>query len=247
MGGCPISCNCRRSPVGGFILACCAWAAVYGSVFLGGEFAPMITGLVFAPHILAPALAIWAGAVGVGLFLLATGVIPAVVEGDDGPSWALSIGAIAGGGIALGSGWTLPASWGVFWSLGSEGACWATIAAGATSLALNFAARGYEAGYLAGCEALPGWGDPTWQDRLDRQSAAIASLAAERDRLARELAQAGPPARDLNEVLRYAGVRRAVLKTLHRDSHPGIGDADARLLDERFKKASAVFERLGSE
>lgn len=61
--------------------------------------------------------------------------------------------------------------------------------------------------------------------------------------------QAGSIARDLEEVLHYPGVldatRKAVLKALHRDSHPGLEEREARACDQRFQKANAVFGRIG--
>jgi hypothetical protein len=34
------------------------------------------------------------------------------------------------------------------------------------------------------------------------------------------------------------------LKELHRDTHVGVSEAEARAYDQRFQRASAVFERL---
>jgi hypothetical protein len=207
----------------------------------------MVIGLVYAPHVLPPALAAWAVAAGAGLWLAISGIRPALKEGDDAASWAVSLAAIGGGGVALGLGWNLPG--GAFWSLASEGLYVAAAAAGAANVSLSLAARGYEAGYIAGSLArigrfgfaeMPGVDDTEWHRAQDT----IATLTMERDRLADDLARVGPPARDLEEILRFPGVRKSVLKELHRDSHAGVSDREARALDERFKKANAVFERI---
>jgi hypothetical protein len=90
-----------------------------------------------------------------------------------------------------------------------------------------------------------GWGEA--QHIIERQADQIAVLSGECHRLANDLARVGPPAHDFIEVLRYPGVRRAVLKALHRDSHAGIGESEARAFDQRFQKASAVFDRLETD
>jgi hypothetical protein len=214
----------------------------------------MVTDLVFA-HVLPLPLAGWAVAVGVGIWFTISGIRPALEEGDTGSSWLISLAAIGSGAAALSFGWHLPAGWGAFWSLGSEGLYVASIAAGAVNVGLSLAARGYEAGYIAGALG-SGFGfadvrspdlDRQWQEVINRQSIVIAALTADRDRLVDDLTRFGPPARDLQEVLRYDGVRRAVLKILHPDAHAAAGDRERRVLTERFQKASAVFEKLGSE
>lgn len=248
MDQCPITCPCRRSPAGGFILALCAWAALWSSTLLGENFGAMLGDLVAPPHELAPALILWTIALGVGLWLTVSGVGPSVREDDDAQAWLFSLAAIGGGTAALALGWTPEGS---FLSLATQGLYVAVISAGATNVGLSLAARGYRAGYVAGALGAPGGAparfDPArWQRQFTRQSTEIAELTAERDRLANELAYAGPTTRELKEILRDPNVRRAVLKTYHRDSHPGISENAARALDERFKKANAVFERLGN-
>ena len=249
-----ITCWCRRGAAGAFVLACCAWAAFWSPVFLGQKFTSMIAGLLFAPHVPPAALAGWVVAVGIGLWLTISGIRPALEEGDTASLWLISLAAIAGGGAALSFGWHLPAPWGAFWSLGSDGLYVSAVVAGVVNVGLSVAARGYEAGYTAGALEgqfefvdVPELDRDECQELIDRQSMVIAALTAERDQLAHNLVRAGPPAHDLIELLRDRDVRRAVLKTLHRDSHPRIGESEARAFDRRFQKASAIFDQLGSD
>jgi hypothetical protein len=190
-------------------------------------------------------------------WLALSGVRPAIEEGDDDVSWVASFAGIAGGAIPLFCGWHLPASWGPFWSLGSEGIYVSAIAAGVANIALSLGARGYEAGYRVASLAsgrgftAPGFDPGPWQEAMNRQAEAleaganyIAALEQERDRLKEALGRAALAARDFQEVLRFDGVRKAVLKVLHRDSHPGIPAIEARAFDARFQKASAVFAKI---
>jgi len=247
---CPITCECRRSPAGVFVLAACAWAAVFAPVMLGADFGAMLAG-VFGAHVVALPLAAWALVAGAGLWLTLSGIAPAIEEGDKAGPWPLSLAAIGGGAVALACSWHLPAAWGPFWPLASEGIYVSAIAAGAANVGLSLAARGYEAGYTAGMlasghgfTAAPSFDPGPWQEVIEGQAAKIEALTAECGRLEHEIARVGPPARDLQEVLLFPGVRKAVLKALHRDSHPGLADNEARAFDLRFQKASAVFQRI---
>jgi len=239
--GCPPWCDCRRAVIGVFGLALCVWTALHSPALLGADFGTMIARLVFPPHSLPPMLIAWAVAVAGGLWLTITGIRPALEEGDDARSWMLSLAAVAGGAAALMLGWRWP---GPFWSLASQGAESATLTAGIANIGLSLAARGYTAGFRAGLGRIgaSSRADPGWQAIIDQQSTTIAMLTAERDRLAHDLAQAGPAARDLEEVLRFPDTRRALFKLNHPDGHPAN---EARLWKERFQKVSAVFDRLG--
>lgn len=255
MGGCPITCPCRRSAAGVFGLALSIWSAVFAPSLLGANFGAMLAGLLFAPHVVALPLAGWGLAVGVGLWLTISGIAPAIEEGDEGSSWLISLAAIGGGAAALGLGWHLPVAWGAFWSLGSEGLYVAAIAAGAANVGLSLAARGYEAGYIAGRVAAGG-GPPIdpgpWQALVERQAREIDGLMSERDRLAGDLARKSAAAPDalllFDDLARAPGaarklVRRAVRTVLHPDG--AKTEAERRALTERFQKSEAVFDRLG--
>jgi hypothetical protein len=252
MADCPLisMCPCRRSAAGAAVCAGSVWTALHAPVFLGANFAAMVSSLVYPPHIFQPALAAWCLVTAASLWAVIWNIRAAMEEGDDARTWTASLAAIGGGAAALVYGWHLP---GPFWSAVSDGLCTAAIAFGGANVSLSFAARAYETGYLAGSLArigrfgfaeMPGVDDDEWH----RAQATIATLTAERNRLADDLARVGRPARDLEEVLRYPGVAEAVLKAArkatHRDSFPGIGEGEARILDERFKKVSAVLERF---
>jgi hypothetical protein len=246
---CPIDCECRRTPIGVFDLTLCLWSAIFSPTLLGGNLGEMLGDLLGEPHTLAPALAGWVIFFVVGLFLTLSGISPALREDDTTQSWALSLAAVGGGTMALALGWHLP---GAFLSCLSTGLEVSTLVAGAANIGLSLAARGYRAGYVAATLGTPGTAPARFdtarlQQVIHEQSTAIATLTAERNRLT-QIAEAGSPARDLEEVLDYPGVldtvRKAALKELHRDTHVGVSEAEARAYDQRFQRASAVFERL---
>lgn len=248
MADCPVvftGCPCRRSAKAAFVLGGAGWAAAHASTFLGGHsFGAMIADALASHALPWPPLAGWLVVVVASLYGLLTGIMPALEEGDDAPTWMASLASIGGGIAALAFFGQWP---GLLWS-SVNGLAVAAISFGAANVALSLAARGYEAGYVAGLGRAgvvpPQFDLGQWQEVIDRQAVAIAGLTAERDRLAYDLARVGPPARELQEVLRWPDVRKAVLKVLHRDSHPGVGEVEARDYDRRFQKASAIYERL---
>jgi hypothetical protein len=241
---CPITCPCRRSVVGVFLLTCCVWAALHSQVFLGSDFGILLARLLLTPHVVSPALAGWAVAAAVALWIALTGIRPALEEGDGALLSLKTLAATVGGAAALSFGWYPLADLGAVWTMTNKGLYVAVIAAGAADIALALTAHARQAGYNAGLCFDP----REWEAELDRKDAEIALLAAERDELTRNIARLGTPAHDLQEVLRYPGVftsvRNAVVKALHRDAHPGIREIDARACDERLKKALAVFEHI---
>jgi len=244
MGGCPITCPCRRGGEGVFLLALCAFAAIRARVFLGADFGVLVAGLLHPPHTLPVAFAVWLGAAGTGLTLTVIGIRALLREGDSAPAFS-SLAAMSASAVAMWWGWYLPREWGAVWSLGSEGFYVAVIAAGAANLCLAVAAQVWMAGYVAaGGDDASDAGE--YRDIIERQARQIDRLTAERDRLAGDLAGMSAPAPDLETVLRFPGVRAAVLKLLHPDAHPGASDRERRTLTERFQQASAVFDRLGA-
>ncbi len=76
-----------------------------------------------------------------------------------------------------------------------------------------------------------------------RQSAQIDRLRAERNRLASELEHRPMPALEVETVLKFPGVVRAVLAALHPDR--ARTEADRTTQTQRFQMASALFERIG--
>jgi hypothetical protein len=247
---CPITCPCRRPAAGVFALALCIYAAVFGPVFLGGNFGALIARLLTA-HVVPLGLAGWAVAVGVGMFLTFTGIRPALEEGGEASTWLTSLAAIGGGSALLAFGLHLPESWGPVLSVGSVGGEVALIAGGVMNAALDLGSMAWWSGYFAAAinprNAAPGFDDSPLQEVIERQAHTIEALRSERDQLAGEIARIGAPAHDLQEVLKFPGVRKAVLKALHRDSHPGLPFTEAKAFDARFQKASAVFARLGAK
>jgi len=223
-------CPCQYGRLGAFTSACC----IYWVWAVGGP--PVMLAGLYSGNLGAIGWAI-AAVFGVGWLLI--GVFDALSHDDDfvpqSVLWSISAVALATYGI-----------WHDWYVIGdpllfhlSRAAWFGWIASEALNIWLN----------MRGFPRIPkrSHSDSEWQTFVDQQSIAIATLTAERDRLAHDLAQAGPPARDLEEVLRFPNVRRAVLKALHRDSHAGrISEAEARACDQRFKKATAIFERIGN-
>jgi hypothetical protein len=159
-------------------------------------------------------------------------------EGDAALVSLKTLAATAGGAAALSLGWYPLADWGSAWVLGTKGLYVSAIASGAADITLAVGAHVWQAGFDAGLSF-----DPCeWEAALERKDAEIALLRSDRNELSRKLANA----RDVEELLRFPGVRHAVVKALHRDAHPGISEIDARACDERLKKALAVFEHIAA-
>jgi hypothetical protein len=227
-----------------FLLTCCVWAALQSPVFLGNEFGILLARLLASPHVVSPALAGWAVAVTVALWVTLTGIRPALEEGDGALLSLKTLAVTAAAAAALSFGWYPLTDWGAVWAMTNKGVYVAVIAAGAADVALALAAHAWQAGYDTGLSFDP----REWEAELDRKDAEIVLLRAERDELTRDIVRLGPPARDLQEVLGYPGVfasvRNAVIKVLHRDTHPGLSERAALACDERLKKALTVFERF---
>lgn len=77
-----------------------------------------------------------------------------------------------------------------------------------------------------------------------RQSAEIDRLIEERNQLARELEHRPAPSLEVEAVLKFPGVPRAVLAALHPDR--ARSEADRAAQTKRFQTASALFERIGA-
>jgi hypothetical protein len=237
MNGCPISCPCRRGGDGAFLIAACVFAALHSWVFLGGDFGAMVTGLLHQPHDLPLSLAIWASVAAAGLWLLVIGIRALVREGDTPPALP-SLAKIAAGAAALGWGWYLPPTWGAVWSLGSEGFCFAMIAAGAANLCLALGSQVWMAGYVAAGgdhtrpRAVP-FDPDKWRLILDRQEKELAAAAAENN--------------EMKAVLAFPGVRPALLHALHSDHHAGASESERRIRDETFIKLTAIYQRIGAK
>lgn len=76
------------------------------------------------------------------------------------------------------------------------------------------------------------------------QAAEIDRLMAERNQLAHELEHRPMSAPEVEAVLKFPGVPRAVLAALHPDR--ARSDADRMAQTKRFQTASALFERIGA-
>jgi hypothetical protein len=239
---CPLSCPCRRAGEGAFLLALAAYAAVFSPAFLGADFGVLVSGFVNAPHHAPLALILWAVVVLAGWGLFGFGLMAALEENEETPITEL-LAVMPVSTVAIWEGWYLPSSWGAgWWMLASRGVYIAVIAAGGLNAILALRAHVWHEAFKAGCADGGATDLSDCLTLIDRQAAGIAALTAERDRLAHDLAHR-PPARDLETFIEILGGRRKVLAWLHPD---GVkGDAEKRAANERFQKASAVFDGLG--
>jgi hypothetical protein len=249
MDGCPITCPCHRTGEGAFLLAACVFTALNAPVFFGADFGAMLTALLRSPHSLPLTLALWAVAAAAGLWLFIIGMRVLLHEGEGAPA-VPALAAIAASAFAMGAGWYLPRDWGA-WSLASHGFYLSVIAWGGMNLCSALAAQVWMAGYaMAGGDPIPRNAsavDPDqWRKIIERQEREIDSLTSRCERLAADLAHGSAAAPELETVLTFPGVRKAVLKALHPDSQPGASDRERRDATERFQKAAAIFERLGA-
>jgi hypothetical protein len=239
MNGCPIYCPCRWGGKGAGLLALCAFAALHARVLLGADFGALVTGLVNPPHDLSLALAVWAVVAAAGGVMLVLGLRALLREGDS-PAAKSAVAMIAAGATALWCRW-YPA-WGAVWVLGIEGLYYATVAAAAANLILALGAQVWMAGHVAAGgdhvrpRAVP-FDPDKWRLLLEKQAKDIARLTA-------DCTQTVEHAHQLEAVLRFPPVKKAVLKALHPDAHAGAGDLERRALTAQFQKASAVFEIL---
>jgi hypothetical protein len=239
MNGCPIYCPCRWGGKGAGLLALCAFAALHARVLLGADFGALVTGLVNPPHDLPLALAVWAVVAAVGGVMLVIGLRALLREGDS-PAAKSAVAMIAAAATALWCGW-YPA-WGAVWSLAAEGFYDAIIAASAANLILALGAQVWMAGHVAAGgdhvrpRAVP-FDPDKWRLLLEKQAKDIARLTA-------DCTQTAGHARQLETVLRFPPVKKAVLKVLHPDSHAGAGEHERRALTQQFQTAAAVFEIL---
>lgn len=253
MNSCPVTCPCRWGGAGAFLLAGCAFVAQHARVFLGADFGALAAELVDPPHALSPALAVWSTVAAAGGVMLVLGLRALLREGDS-PAVRPSFVLIAIGATALWRGWYPPfpglnpgfgatsPAWGAVWSLGIEGLYCAMIAAGWANLILALGAQVWMAGHVAAGgdhvrpRAVPF--DPgKWRALLEKQARDVARLTADCTRTVEH-------ARQLETVLRFPPVKKAVLKALHPDAHAGAGDLEIRALTAQFQKAAAVFEIL---
>ena len=53
--------------------------------------------------------------------------------------------------------------------------------------------------------------------------------------------------RELESILKYPGVKKALLKALHPDMHPSATASERRALNAMFNTVITVFERIGGE
>jgi hypothetical protein len=239
MNGCPIYCPCRWGGKGAGLLALCAFAALHARVLLGADFGALVTGLVNPPHDLPLALAVWAVVAAAGVVMLVMGLRALLREGDS-PAAKSAVAMIAAGATALWCGW-YPA-WGAVWVLGIEGLYYATVAAAAANLILALGAQVWMAGHVAAGgdhirpRAVP-FDPDKWRLLLEKQAKDIARLTA-------DCTQTVEHARQLETVLRFPPVKKAVLKALHPDAHAGAGEHERRTLTQQFQTAAAVFEIL---
>jgi hypothetical protein len=236
---CPVTCPCRYPGKGAFLLAGCAFVALRSRELLGMDFGALVTEFVQSPHDLSLALAVWMVAAVIGIVLLMLGLRALLREGDS-PAALPSLVMLAAATAALWRGW-YPA-WGAVWSLGVEGYYWAVIAGSAANLILALGAQVWVAGYVAAGggyqrpRAVP-FDPDKWRNLIERQAKDIARLTG-------ACTQISDYARQLEAVLRFPPVKKAVLKALHPDAHAGAGELERRALTEQFQKASAVFDRL---
>jgi hypothetical protein len=79
---------------------------------------------------------------------------------------------------------------------------------------------------------------------IARLTSTLNYVAADRDRLARTLANMPPPAREAEEILQLPGVGRAVLAALHPDRVKS--GADKLAATTRFQTAAALLEKIGA-
>jgi hypothetical protein len=236
---CPITCPCRYGGKGAFLLAACAFVALRSRKLLGADFGALVTELVSPPHDLSLALAVWMVAAAAGIVLLVLGLRALLREGDS-PAALPSLALLAAATIALWCGW-YPA-WGAMWSLGVEGYYCAAATAAAANLILALGAQVWIAGYVAAGGSYPRpravpFDPDKWRALIERQAKDIVRLTG-------DCAQISDYARQLEAVLRFPPIKKAVLKALHPDAHAGAGEIERRALTQQFQTASAIFERL---
>jgi hypothetical protein len=232
---CPVTCPCRRSAGGAFLLAGCVWTALWSRLFLGGDFGALVAALLRPPHAVAPALVLWCAIAAAGLWLALTGIRPALEEGDAAPWWR-ALAAAALGIFATHRGWHLPEAWGVQWVVAGRGFVLSATAAAAATVCLALGARAWMMGFVAaGGERFAA---ADWQNTIQEQEHEIALLRTECTRAIEDR-------HDIDTLLHDPLVKKSVLKALHPDAHPDAGDAERRALTERFQRAAGVFDRFG--
>jgi hypothetical protein len=236
------SCPCVQARDGVFVLAAGVYAAVWSPVFLGADFGALVVAFLNAPTHPPLALVIWAAVIATGLVMLCIGIYEHLHDGDSAPV-PLSVLAMIVCGAAMHFGWYLPRDWGVLWMRSSQGFYVAVISAGGANLLVAVSALIWNFGFSAAIGHVtlhgPAGGySPQWQD-VNRHAAEIEDLRGKyQDLLARN--------NELEAILRFPDVRRSILKVLHPDTQPRASDGERRQLTERFQKASAVLNSLGS-
>ena len=229
---CPVSCPCRRAGDGVFLFTISAYAALWARVYLGGDFGSLLIALLRAPRNPPFLLVVWAAFAFAALVLIGVGLRATLIGNEDVPvrSWLIAATICA---ALLGWCWSLPGAW----MLTARGFCIATIAAAAANACLALRLTIWESGYWVG-RASTEYGEP---DR--RHADAIASLTAERDRLAGELAKVSASPGELAAFVEILGGRRKVLAWLHPDR--AQGEAAKQAATMRFQKAASMLNRIG--
>jgi hypothetical protein len=240
MDSCPITCPCRRAVAGIIVLSPCIFVASYSSDVIGSPFLALLRHLVGG--VVSGDLVLVLFGLLVGGYLLATGFVPAVLEGAGPVSWTLGSAASLAG-LWL-SGW--------YWHGGGLYGPWLSFAAahvaliaGLSVLALNLAGSMYHRGTLesSGGGLLGPLGPARARPDSPDLHRALREAHAEIGRLKAELENAIPPAAVVM-VLSLPDVRKAALKALHRDTRPGIPEIEARAMDVKFQAAQKVFASI---
>jgi hypothetical protein len=234
---CPVTCPCRRAVAGIVILSMCTYIALYSSDIIGPPFSVLV-GHLFGGVVSGDLVLLLLGFL-LGGYLLATGFVPAVLEGAGPVSWVLASAASAS---AL---WLSSWYWhggGFYGPMLSFSAVKIALIAGPSVLALNLAGSMYHRGTLessSGGLLGPLGAARARPDSPDLQRA-LREAHAEIGRLKADLQAALPP-QDVVMVLSLPDVRKAALKALHRDTRPGIPEIEARAMDAKFQAAQKVF------
>jgi hypothetical protein len=261
------SCPCVNARDGVFVLAACVYAAYWSRIFLGTDFWPLLAEFMQAPLDPPLAFAIWGAVVVAGCALLIAGIRENLEDGHGAPVLS-SLVAIFASAVAIRHGWYLPADIGRLAPFISQGVYVALIAASCANLFMAVAARvRARRAALAALRPVRGVDDTAlaeysevlaaYVERDGQNQRALAEAALQIEALTSQLAAArlvpDPVNKnltadniDMQAVLKFPGVRAALLHALHSDHHAGVSVTERHARDEMVAKLTVVFKRIGA-
>jgi hypothetical protein len=234
---------------GAFLVTMCAYTASWSYALMGATFPALVSAFIAAPLQASIFVHAWILCLVVGAVLVLKGIHEQLVYGEAPPflfSLAMLLTAAVGLSIDLG-GW-------IGWAI--HGLCIMSIAGMSVDVLLSISGFVWGAGYDAGGAGLGTELSRKKTRLIHDQYALISDLMSERDGLLQRLwnqpasrANEGPSSNDkvkeYEEILRNRDVRKAVLRSLHPDSHPHVTEQQRIELTAMFQRASAIFEKLG--